>query len=225
MNGIDPDAVAHNVAVVRDRIARSASGREVELVAVTKTFPPEAVRAAMAAGCHSIGESYAQELVVKLGELGDGPRPEVRFIGRLQTNKVRSLVGIVDVFETVDRRSLIDELARRAPGARCLVQVNVSDEAQKGGCAPPDTAGLVAAAIASGLVVEGLMTIGAAGPPEAARAGFRMLRRFADELGLVACSMGMSGDLEVAVEEGATHVRVGSALFGARVRRDDDRAR
>lgn len=225
MSVIDPATVAHNVEVVRERIARAGGGRPVELIAVTKTFPADAIVAALAAGCRSIGENYAQELVTKIGDLPAGTRPEIHFIGRLQTNKVRALRGIVDVFQTVDRVSLVEELARRVPGARCYVQVNVSDEPQKGGCPPLDTAGLVDAARRAGLVVEGLMTVGAAGEPANARAGFRRLRTLADDLDLVGCSMGMSADLEVAVQEGATHVRVGSALFGPRVRRDDDRAR
>lgn len=232
---IDPAGVAHNVEVVRGRIRRAGGDRPVELIAVTKTFPVEAILAAVAAGCRSIGENYAQELVAKLeafdqrtradGAAAATVRPEVHFIGRLQSNKVRHLVGLVDVFQTVDRASLVEELARRAPGARCFVQVNVSGEPQKGGCEPSGTPALVASARAAGLVVEGLMTVAEAGDPASARPGFRRLRALADELGLAGCSMGMSGDLEIAVEEGATHVRVGSALFGPRVRQTVDRAR
>lgn len=222
---IDAAAVAHNVEVVRDRIRR-AGGTAVELVAVTKTFPVEAVLAVMAAGCGVIGESYAQEVVAKLGQLPAGvARPRVHFIGRLQTNKVRSLLGVVDVVETVDRVSLATELARRWPGGSVFVQVNTTDEAQKAGCRPEETAALVALARQVGLHVEGLMTIGPAGPPEGARPAFRRLRALADELGLASCSMGMSDDLEVGVQEGATHVRVGRALFGPRVRPPADQPR
>jgi pyridoxal phosphate enzyme (YggS family) len=222
---IDPAAVAENVARVRERI-RAAGGEGVELVAVTKTFPVEAILAAQAAGCRAIGENYAQELVAKLARLPEGgPRPEVHFIGHLQTNKVRVLAGRVDVVETVDRPSLVAELARRLPGTRVLVEVNVTGEPQKAGCEPAEAAELVARARAAGLAVEGLMTVGRAGPPEEARGGFRLLRRLADDLGLSECSMGMSGDLEVAVEEGATEVRVGTALFGPRVRGGPDEAR
>jgi PLP dependent protein len=141
----------------------------------------------------------------------------VHFIGQLQTNKVRQLVGHVDLWETIDRERLVVELARRAPGARILVQVDTTGEPGKGGCPLAGVPALVAAAGAAGLVVDGLMTVGpTVGGPEAARAGFRAVRRLADELGLGTCSMGMSGDLEVAVEEGATEVRVGTALFGSR---------
>jgi PLP dependent protein len=228
VSGVDAAAVAHNVALVRSRIA-AAGGHDVELVAVTKTFPPDAIRAALAAGCRAIGENYAQELLAKVAELdrdgygigataGTQLRPELHFIGHLQTNKVRSLAPVVSVWQSVDRASVIDELAKRAPGARLFVQVNVTGQPQQGGCPPEDVAALVARATAAALRVEGLMTIGALGDPVAARSGFRWVRACADELGLRGCSMGMSDDLELAVAEGATHVRVGSALFGPRVR-------
>ena len=195
----DAAAVADHVAAVLARI-EAAGGRDVELIAVTKAFPAEAIRAAMAAGCRAIGENYAQELLAKIEALtaagcAEADRPEVHFIGHVQTNKVRMLAPVVSVWETVDRPAIVHEIAKRAPGARIFVQVNVT-----------------------GVRVEGLMTIGVLGDPDAARAGFRTLRTLATSLGLHGCSMGMSDDLEIAVEEGATHVRVGSALFGPRVR-------
>jgi PLP dependent protein len=226
--GCAPDAstVAHNVAAVRARIDAAAAGREVTLVAVTKTFPASAIVAAVAAGCRAIGENYAQELVAKMADLdrltsassgSPAPRPEIHFIGHLQTNKVRMLAPVVTVWQTLDRESAIDEVARRAPGARAFVQVNVSDEPQKSGCRPEEAAALVGRGREAGLRIEGLMTIGVMGDPVAARVGFRLLRSLATSLDLPGCSMGMSDDLEIAVEEGATHVRVGSALFGPRV--------
>ena len=218
----DATAVADHVAAVQARIA-TAGDREVELIAVTKTFPVEAIQAVMAAGCRAIGENYAQELVAKIEALtaagcAEADRPEVHFIGHVQTNKVRLLAPVVTVWETVDRPAIVLEIAKRAPGARIFVQVNVSGEEQKHGCRPDETDGLVRRAGEAGLRVEGLMTIGVMGDPDAARAGFRTLRTLATSLGLHGCSMGMSDDLEIAVEEGATHVRVGSALFGPRVR-------
>jgi PLP dependent protein len=141
----------------------------------------------------------------------------VHFIGQLQSNKVRLLAGVVDVWETVDRPRLVAELARRAPGARVLVQVDTTGEPGKGGSPLAEVPGLVATATAAGLVVEGLMTVGPTeGGAEAARAGFRAVRRLVDELGLTTCSMGMSADLDVAVEEGTTEIRVGTGLFGLR---------
>jgi pyridoxal phosphate enzyme (YggS family) len=210
--------VADRLAEVRRRIERAGGGPEVAVLAVTKGFGPEAMAAAVAAGCPAVGENYAQELLAKLDALGalDVPRPEVHFIGRLQSRKVRTVAGVVDVWQSIDRSVLVDEVAKRAPGARIMVQVNVSDEPQKGGCTPEEAPGLVAAARGAGLEVEGLMTVGRTGPPDAAREGFRMLRRLADEVGVRQRSMGMSEDLEVAVSEGSTMVRVGTALFGER---------
>ncbi|HEY8057507.1 MAG TPA: YggS family pyridoxal phosphate-dependent enzyme [Acidimicrobiales bacterium] len=229
MGVLRPDRLQERVvtalAGVRERIERAGGGSDVAVLAVTKGFGPEAIEAAVAAGCTLIGESYAQELLGKLHDLGgaaglSGHRAEIHFIGRLQSRKVKDLVGVVDVWQSIDRASLIDELARRATAAglpaRVMVQVNVSDEPQKGGCLPSEAAGLVARARAAGLTVEGLMTVGLMGPPELARPGFRTLRALATDLGVRHCSMGMSEDLEVAVAEGSTMVRVGTALFGDR---------
>jgi PLP dependent protein len=188
----------------------------VGIVAVTKGFDGWAIEAAVAAGCRSIGENYAQELLTKR-EVIERLRPEVHFIGRLQSNKVRQLAGLVDVWATLDRSSVIDEVARRAPGARVLVQVNATGEENKGGAAPDDVETLVARALDRGLEVAGLMTVGPTGqPPQAARPGFRMVRQLVDALALEVCSMGMSADITVAVEEGSTEVRLGTALFGPR---------
>lgn len=205
------------VAEVRRRIEAAGGADRVRLVAVTKGFGPDAVDAALRAGVTDIGESYAQELVGKAPAVTE-PGATWHFIGRLQTNKVRSVAELVGLWQSVDRATLGDELAKRAPGARVLLQVNVSDEPQKGGCLPAEAPALVKRFRQRGLEVAGLMTVGASGPPEAARPGFRLLNRLADDLGLVERSMGMSGDLEVAVEEGSTMVRVGRALFGERPR-------
>jgi len=213
------ERVAAALAAVRRRIERAGGGSDVAVLAVTKGFGPEAIEAAVAAGCTQIGESYAQELLGKVDHVS-GPTPEIHFIGRLQSRKVKVLVGVVDVWQSIDRPSLVDELARRSGAAgvpaRVMVQVNVSEEPQKGGCSPTDARALVARATTAGLTVEGLMTVGRIGPPELTRPGFRMLRALATELGVRHCSMGMSEDLEVAVSEGSTMVRVGTALFGDR---------
>jgi pyridoxal phosphate enzyme (YggS family) len=213
---IERAAVAERLAAVRERIA-AAGGDHVRVVAVTKGFPVEAIAAARDAGADAVGENYAQELLAKLAEL-TGPRPELHFIGRLQSRKVRPLAAVVDLWQTIDRSALVDELARRRPGAHVLVQVNVSDEPSKGGCDPRDVAELVTQGRAAGLQVDGLMAVGRTGPPAETRPGFALLRRMVDELGLRECSMGMTDDLDVAVAEGATMVRVGSALFGERPR-------
>jgi pyridoxal phosphate enzyme (YggS family) len=211
-------SVAAQLAAVRARIDGVARPwtHDVAVVAVTKGFDGTAIAAAVEAGCVMVGENKAQELLSKL-DVVDRLRPEVHFIGHVQSNKVRQIAGIVSVWDTLDRESVIREVARRAPAARVLLQVNATGESQKSGCLPDTVEGLVAMAVELGLNVEGLMTMGpTAQPPEAARSAFREVRALVDELGLGTCSMGMTADLEVAVAEGATHVRVGSALFGPR---------
>ena len=211
---IDPAAVRAALDHVRARIDAAGGDARVAILPVTKAFGPEAIDAVRACGCTAIGENYAQELIAKR----DACRGlDVHFIGQLQTNKVRQLAGLVSVYETVDRVKLAREIATRDPGARVLVQVDTTGEPGKGGCPLADLDALVDAVRDLGLDLTGLMTVGPTdGGPEAAREGFRAVRAAADRLGLAECSMGMTADLEVAVQEGSTQVRVGSALFGAR---------
>jgi pyridoxal phosphate enzyme (YggS family) len=220
VSAVDPADVARRLEVLRARIQAVADGRDVAVVAVTKGFGTDAVRAALGLGLDVVGENYAQELLAKAADLEDDPVPGVvprwHFLGRLQRNKVRHLAAVVDVWESVDRAELVAEIARRAPGAAVLVQANLSGEPQKGGAPLDEVPALVAQARELGLDVRGLMGVGPAGAPEAARAGFRALVAMAEELGLPERSIGMSADLEVAVEEGATTVRVGTDLFGPR---------
>jgi len=220
---VDPVAVAAAVAAVRERIRVLAGDRSVELIAVTKGFGRDAVEAAIAAGCHAIGENYAQELRDKLHgfEAAVGmPAPVVHFIGGLQTNKVRVVAGLVDVWQSVDRIALADEIVRRRPGATVFVQVNTTGEQTKSGCRPEDVGGLVVHCARSGLAVEGLMTIGpTSGDRASTVAAFALLARLGHDNGLRSLSMGMSADLDLAVAHGATHVRIGSALFGPRPHR------
>jgi hypothetical protein len=208
------------VAAVRDRIAEAGGDpRAVRLVAVTKGFDAGVVREVLSAGLTDIGESYVQELVAKAMELGEvaGDRdPRWHFVGRLQRNKVRKAAPHVWLWHSVDRLALGAEIARWAPGAVVLAQVNTSGEASKAGCEPSMAPALVDGLVDLGLDVRGLMTIAPAGPAEDARQAFRTLRELAERLGLGELSMGMSDDLEVAVQEGATMVRVGRDLFGPR---------
>jgi pyridoxal phosphate enzyme (YggS family) len=208
--------VADRLAQVRARIAAAGGDERVRILAVTKGFGPEAVRAALAAGLVDVGENYAQELVAKAGELPDPEGPRWHFIGRLQRNKVKMLAPQVAVWQSVDRLALGEEIARRSHDATVFVQVAITDEQSKGGCPPADVPALVGALGRLGLDVRGLMAVGATGPAESARPGFRTLRKLADDLGLPEVSMGMSGDLETAVAEGSTMVRIGTALFGPR---------
>ena len=145
----------------------------VAVVGVTKGFASDAIDAAVAAGCDAIGENYAQELIDKRATV-ERLRPEVQFIGQLQRNKVRQLAGLVDVWCSLDRASVIDEVAKRAPGARVMVQVDTTDDSAKGGCSVDDVATLVDRAIERGLRVEGLLTVGpTGGDSESARSGRR----------------------------------------------------
>lgn len=210
--------IAERLAEVRARIdaVERPFDHVVEVVPVTKGFAGTAIEAAVAAGCNVVGENYAQDLLSKvdtIGQLG----VEVDFIGQLQSNKVRQIAHVVTRWSTIDRASIISEVAKRAPGALVLVQVNATGEATKGGCAVEIVGELIERAREAGLVVEGLMTVGPTGePPAAARRSFESVRQLVDEHRLRICSMGMSGDLEVAVACGSTHVRIGSGLFGPR---------
>jgi PLP dependent protein len=206
---------------VRERIGAAArrAGRDpagVTLVAASKTVPAERVAEAVGLGVTDVGENRAQELVAKADALADLTEPSVfwHFLGRLQRNKVRGLASRVAWWQSVDREALGSTIARHAPGARVLVEVNLAGEPQKGGCAPADASRLVDVLRGVGLRVEGLMTI----PPQDddPRRRFAALRDLGGELGLRHLSMGMSDDYEAAVEEGATMVRIGRALFGSR---------
>lgn len=210
----DVASVRRALEGVRGRMrAAGDTDDTVRIVAVTKGLGEWAVRAAEEVGLDDVGENYADELLAKADV---APALRRHFIGRLQSNKVRRLVDHVACWQSVDRPKLVRELANRAPGATVLIQVDISGEASKGGCGVHEVADLVGSAADAGLHVVGLMGI-AAPADEATVAGqFRELRRLVDELGLAECSMGMSGDLHLAVAEGATMVRVGTALFGPR---------
>jgi pyridoxal phosphate enzyme (YggS family) len=210
--------VAERVAALQARLPAG-----VTLVAVSKTQPASAIREAYAAGQRHFGENYAQEWREKAEALADLPDLTWHFIGALQTNKVKYLAGRVGYVHTVDRLELAKELSKRfaAAGAvaRVFLEINLGGEAQKAGCAPEAAPALLAAVQALPAVeVVGVMCIP---PPEDDPVPhFRALRALGDRLGLRDLSMGMSGDWERAVAEGATFVRIGSALFGARPARD-----
>ena len=214
---MDQRSVSEAVASLRKRIA-NAGGVDVAIVGVTKTFGSEAWRFAKVAGCDAVGENYAQEVVAKAAEVASADRLPVHFIGQLQSNKIRQLAGIVDVWQSVDRLSLLTEIAKRSPqSAQVLLQVNVTGEEGKGGCLSAEVGELSRAAQDLGIDVLGLMTVGPTNEdPIVTRITFRTLRTLVNEHGLQQCSMGMTGDLEIAIEEGSTMVRVGSALFGDR---------
>jgi pyridoxal phosphate enzyme (YggS family) len=217
---IEVETVVDNASRVRDRIAAAGGDPDaVTLVAVTKGFGPEVARLALAAGLGPLGENYAQELQAKAAAFAEDPPPVPpvwHFLGNLQTNKVRHLAPLVACWQSVDRPALVTELAKRAPGAAVLVQINLSGEPHKGGCTFEDAPALVGLARDAGLAVQGLMGVGPAGEPAAAEPGFRRLVALADTAELPVRSIGMSADLEVAVRAGSTMVRVGRDLFGPR---------
>lgn len=204
-----------------DKAARAA-GRDpgaVGLTAVSKEQPWERIEPVLAAGCRRFGENRVQEAQARwAGRREAWPDLELRLIGPLQTNKAADAVALFDVIETLDRPKLAEALAAAGQKAgrlpRVLIQVNTGAEPQKAGVAPAGLAALVAQARALGLRLEGLMCI----PPaeEAAGPHFALLRKLARRHGLEVLSMGMSADYETAIRFGATHVRVGSALFGER---------
>jgi pyridoxal phosphate enzyme (YggS family) len=226
MTSSSPDLlIASSFETVRRRIARACriAGRDpatVTLTAVTKTQPDAAINAALTAGQRVFGENRVQEAQARWTARRAAPGLELRLIGPLQTNKVADAVALFDVIETLDRPKLVEVLAVEAVKAdrtpRVLVQVNTGAEPQKAGVLPQEADALITQARAAGLIVEGLMCI----PPadEAPGIHFALLRKIARRNGLEVLSMGMSGDYEVAIRFGATHVRVGSALFGERNR-------
>lgn len=212
------ERVARNLAALRARIA--ATGRDpshVRVVAVTKTFGPEAVRAAVSAGLDAVGENYLVELEDKRASLSD-VAVAWHYLGALQSNKIARVAALADVICSVSRAKEIDRLAALGALARLYVQVDFTDLSQRNGAAPDEVAGLVARARDRGLGIVGLMTVA---PPDSAGAtlAFRETARLADELGLEVRSMGMSDDLELACRWGTSEVRVGRALFGPRAPR------
>ena len=204
-----------------DHAAKIAQRRadEITLIAVSKTHPAAAIAPLIAAGQRVFGENRVQEAQDKWPALrGQHSAIELHLIGQLQSNKAEEAVALFDVIHSLDRPSLLTALAKAMDKAGrqvpCFIQVNIGAEEQKGGCAIAELPALLAEARAAGLPVIGLMCV----PPLDIEPApfFALLGKLADDSGLAARSMGMSGDFETAVMLGATHVRVGSALFGAR---------
>ncbi len=222
-------STADRLEAVRLRIAEACrrsdrSLEDVTLVAVTKGVAPQQVEAAHRAGVRHFGENRVQEAQDKLPQLADlSPRPTWHMVGHLQTNKVKTALSLFDIIQSVDSLHLAEAISRRAPqSARVpvLLEVNVAGEAAKYGFAPDELpAQTDAIRSLSGIEVRGLMTVAPlADDPENVRPVFRELRRLNESLGLRELSMGMTDDFEVGVEEGATIVRVGRAVFGERIR-------
>jgi pyridoxal phosphate enzyme (YggS family) len=217
--------IAANLAEVRSRMVRAAeatrrSVESVTLIAVSKGHPVDAVRAAIAAGQRSFGENRVQEAKAKFPELrGENPDLDLHLIGPLQTNKARDAVALFDAIHSVDRANLAEtlaqEIARAGRAPKLFVQVNTGEEPQKAGVGPGETLAFVKQCHETfGLKLAGLMCI----PPEGDEPSlhFALLLKLSRDAGLSELSMGMSADYETAIRLGATHVRVGTAIFGAR---------
>jgi pyridoxal phosphate enzyme (YggS family) len=221
---MSPDDASQRLAAVRERIARAArlAGRDpeaVSLIAVSKTQNEAAIAPLIAAGQRLFGENRVQEAQAKWPKLRETTSGiALHLVGQLQSNKADDAVALFDAIHSVDRTSLVAALARAMDKAGrrpdCFVQVNIGDEAQKGGCAIDALPALLAEARAAELPLAGLMCV----PPLEVEPApyFALLAKFARDNGLAGLSMGMSGDYETAVMLGATHVRVGTALFGPR---------
>ncbi len=212
------ERVARNLAALRERIA--AAGRDpsrVRVVAVTKTFGPEAVRAAAFVGLDAVGENYLVELEDKRRDLGDVALAW-HYLGALQSNKIARVAEVADVICSVSRVKEIERLAGVGATARIYVQVDYTARDERNGAPPGDVAGLVSLARERGLGIVGLMTV-APPDPALAQVAFRETAQLADDLDLEVRSMGMSDDLELACRWGTTEVRVGRALFGPRAPR------
>ncbi|MDP2621795.1 MAG: YggS family pyridoxal phosphate-dependent enzyme [Hyphomicrobiales bacterium] len=219
------ESAAARLEAVRGRIAHAAreAGRdpaEITLIAVSKTFPAEAIEPVIAAGQLVFGENRVQEAKAKWPDLrAQHPSLKLHLVGPLQSNKVKDAVGLADAIHTIDRekiaKAIADEQARTGRRLELFVEVNTGGEAQKAGVDPREAAAFVARCRDEfGLTISGLMCI----PPfdEAPAPHFALLRKIAGEAGVTGLSMGMSADFEIAIAYGATHVRVGTAIFGER---------
>ncbi len=225
MRGVEPEQVRERLEVVRSRIvAAGGDPARVAIVAVTKGHGVDAVRAALQVGLSEIGENYASELLGKAAAIGSksGVPAAARwhFLGAVQRNKVARLAPVVSCWQSVARSEEASAIARHTDRPDVFIEVDVSGEPGRRGCAPALAGQLVEAARAEGCTVRGLMTVaplpaGSAGTEVAARA-FAKVGRLGETLGLAELSMGMSHDLEQAVAAGSTMIRVGTALFGER---------
>jgi pyridoxal phosphate enzyme (YggS family) len=207
--------VPSRLSDVRRRIAAAGGDpASIRIVAVTKGFGADTVHAAFEAGLLDVGENYAQELEAKAAS---APAPvRWHFLGPVQRNKVKRLAPLVRMWHGIDRAVAADAVAAASPGVEVLVQVNLTGDASRPGCRPEDVDALVAHCRRRPVALTGLMTVGVAGDLERTRACFVWLARRARQLDLGELSMGMSEDFEVAVEEGATTLRLGQILFGPR---------
>ena len=218
-----PDELRQKLEIVRGRIANAAAkaGRDpsaITLIAVTKVFPASAIRDAYEIGLRDFGENYVQEFEGKAPDVADLTEARIHLIGHLQSNKARKASELFHTVQTVDSAKLARRLHEAGKALDVMLEVKLSEEENKSGAAPEELPALIDAVRAcANLRLLGLMTMPPwSDDPEPSRPYFRRLRELAEKHRLSALSMGMSHDLETAIEEGATHVRVGTALFGKR---------
>ena len=199
-------------------VVRTRSDGNAILLPVTKGFGVREVQAMLEVGLTKIGESYAQEILEKTEMITDD-RIAWHMIGRVQRNKVQKLSETVDLWHSVDRKELITEIAKHKKNSEILIQVDMNDRSQQGGCSPENVPDLIEFASDKGLNVKGLMTIGVDRDINATRNIFAEMAKLSEKMGIKEISMGMSNDLEIAIDYGATILRIGRSIFGERAKK------
>ena len=211
---LNKEEVKEKIREVSNYVEKRSMGR-TKIIAVTKSFDKEVIAIAREAGIQAVGENYAQELIEKHRALGD-PEIEWHMIGAIQRNKIRKLSGILSLWQSVDRIEVLEEIKKRDPAGKVLIQINPLGEVGKGGCSFQEARSLIEHGLEIGLSVEGVMAVGVQGDLGKTSEIFDKVGALTDEFGLPERSIGMSDDIEVAIDHGSTMLRIGRALFGER---------
>jgi len=211
---LNKEEIKEKIREVSDYVKSRSMGR-TKIIAVTKSLDKEAIVIAKEAGIQAVGENYAQELIEKHQTLGD-LEIEWHMIGAVQRNKIRKLSGILSLWQSVDRIEVLEEIKKRDPAGKVLIQINPLGETGKGGCSFHEARGLIEHGLEIGLSVEGVMAVGVQGDLGKTSDIFSKVEALTDEFGLPERSIGMSDDIEVAIDHGSTMLRIGRALFGER---------
>jgi len=211
---MNKEEVKEKIHEVSDYVKSRSLGR-TKIIAVTKSLDKEAIVIAKEAGIQAVGENYAQELIEKHRTLG-GLEVEWHMIGAVQRNKIRKLSGILSLWQSVDRIEVLEEIKKRDPEGKVLIQINPLGELGKGGCSFDEAGSLIEHGLEIGLSVEGVMAVGVQGDLGKTSDIFSKVEALTDEFGLPERSIGMSDDIELAIDHGSTMLRIGRALFGER---------
>ena len=206
--------VKEKIHEVSEYVNDRSMGR-TKIIAVTKSLDKEAIVIAKEAGVQAVGENYAQELIQKHQALED-PEIEWHMIGAVQRNKVRKLSGILSLWQSVDRIEVLEEIKKHDPSGKVLIQINPLEETGKGGCSFHEAGNLIERGLEMGLSVVGVMAVGVQGDLRKTSDIFNKVRALTDEFGLPERSIGMSDDIDVAIDHGSTMLRIGRMLFGER---------